>query len=161
MRRVMIAIAIATLPLQADDYGMLARAIAKLIDENRQMRSEILLLKGGMERLQGLEQEVARLREHPESPVDANRTEAQVVQSEEQNFLESFRPYRAVVTADKLNVRAGLGPQYGIFNALYEGNTVSVVEKAPGGWNRISWGDNMGWVFSYWLEPLTKEGEDE
>jgi uncharacterized protein YgiM (DUF1202 family) len=166
MKRVIIAITIATLSTaQAADYEMLTRAISKLIDENRQMRSEIALLKGEAERLRQLELEVKRMQAQRAEPADVNRTETgeQAVQPpEKKNFPEPFRPCRAVVTADRLNVRGGPGPQHGIFDALHKGSEVTIVEKAPGGWNRISWGDNnLGWVFSRWLEPLTKEGEKE
>lgn len=59
-----------------------------------------------------------------------------------------------------LNVRSGPGTQYGVVDALYSGEPVTVGECQGSGWCRIEHDGRDGWVSSRYLQIAERSGND-
>lgn len=64
-------------------------------------------------------------------------------------------PYRAVVTADEVNVRSGPGDNYYSVQKLARGETVEVYRHDPGGWFAIRPPEgSFSWVAAEFVKPI-------
>jgi uncharacterized protein YgiM (DUF1202 family) len=68
----------------------------------------------------------------------------------------AFTPYKAKITADLLNIRAGAGTNYSIVGTLKKGTVVTIIDKANS-WSKIS----NGWISSNYIEKITETSDSK
>lgn len=171
----------------AQNDALLTRAVTKLIDENRQLRAELSVLKHEAERLKALESEFETFTEsHLNRPASGNPAsealqqrydELLLIQKLQQQEIDKLQKRlaalehakrsvtldtgevtEAVVVASSLNVRVEPSLSGAIGFGLLKGMRVQVGERR-GAWSRVYRNDRTGWASSRWLRDMERGSE--